>query len=443
MSTHTPDEPNPQVPEPPEAQVHVDPDHGDLVSADAAKVDQIVGDAGAGGSGLAARAQKKFPWPDVFVTLGALVLAFVAGAILMVVSDPDIAGKWAYFFNRPLDALSASWDKVSSAYGALFSGSLGSWNAFTHTTAQAAGLISAGLGIGLAFRAGLFNIGGQGQAGWGAIAAAWVGFTVTGLPLVVHLPLAILAGVAAGAVWGGIVGVLKARTGAHEVIVTIMMNYIATGILAWLLTTAAFQRPGRSDPISPAVEWTATFPRLEGGQLHVGFLLALLAAVVVWWLMERTALGFQIRAVGANPHASATAGMSVPTITVVTMMLSGALAGLAGVQAALGPIAAATPTPLSAGLVGTIGFDAITVALLGRSRPLGIVLAGLLFGAMHAGGLRMQSIAQTPLDLTYVLQALIVIFVAAPLLVKTLLPFLKARVRTRPATAATAEGGLA
>lgn len=446
MSTHTPDEPDQQEPELLEsssAQPHLDPDHGDAVEADAVKVDRIVGDAGAAGTGLAPRARKAFPWPDVFVTLGALFLAFLAGAILMVVSDAEIAEKWGYFFSRPTDALSASWGKVSKAYGALFSGSLGSWSAFTHTTAQAAGLISAGLGIGLAFRAGLFNIGGQGQAVWGAIAAAWVGFTVTGLPLIVHLPLAIAAGIAAGAIWGGIVGVLKARTGAHEVIVTIMMNYIATGILAWLLTTTAFRRPGRADPISPVVEWTATFPRLEGGQLHAGFVLALLAAVVVWWVMERTSLGFQIRAVGANPHASATAGMSVPNITVITMMLSGALAGLAGVQAALGPIAAAAPTPLSAGLVGTIGFDAITVALLGRSRPLGIVLAGLLFGAMHAGGLRMQSIAQTPLDLTYVLQALIVIFVAAPLLVRTLLPFLKARVRTRPSAAATAEGGLA
>lgn len=399
--------------------------------------------ATAEGSGLAARAKKKFPWSDVAVTAGAFFLAFLVGAILMVVSDPEIADKWAYFFSRPMDALTASWDKVSGAYGALFSGSLGSWNAFTHTTAQAAGLISAGLGIGLAFRAGLFNIGGQGQAIWGAIASAWVGFSVTGLPLAIHLPLAILAGVAAGAVWGGIVGLLKARTGAHEVIVTIMMNYIAAGLLAWLLTTSAFRRPGRFDPISPVVEWTATFPRLEGGQLHAGFLLALLAAVVVWWVMERTALGFQIRAVGANPDASATAGMSVANITVITMMLSGGLAGLAGVQAALGPIAAATPTPLSAGLVGTIGFDAITVALLGRSRPLGIVLAGLLFGAMHAGGLRMQSVAQTPLDLTYVLQALIVIFVAAPLLVKTLLPFLKVRGARRPADAATAEGGVA
>lgn len=261
----------------------------------------------------------------------------------------------------------------------------------------------------------------------------------------VHLPLAILAGLVAGGIWGGIVGVLKAKAGAHEVIVTIMMNYIATGTLAWLLTTSAFQRPGRSDSISPIVDWSATFPRVEGSQLHLGFVVALLAAVVVWWLIDRTGLGFQIRAVGANPSASATAGMSVPNITITTMAISGALAGLAGVMVALGPISGASPTPLTAGLVGSIGFDAITVALVGRSRPLGVVLAGLLFGAMNAGGLAMQAQAQTPLDLTVVLQALIVIFVAAPLLVKTILPFLKQRTKRRkpaPAAAASAQGGL-
>lgn len=395
----------------------------------------------AGASGMT---RPKVPWSEVAVTAAAFVLAFLVGAILMVVSDAEIMAKYKYFFARPSDALGASWDKISGAYTALFDGALGDWQAITHTTAQAAPLICAGLGVGLAFRAGLFNIGGQGQAIMGAIASAWIGFSIHGLPLVLHLPLAILAGVVAGGLWGGIVGVLKARAGAHEVIVTIMMNYIAAGTLAWLLTTKAFQRPGRADPISPEVDWTATFPRLAGSQLHMGFVVALLAAVLVWWIMERTTLGFRIRAVGANPHASATAGMSVANVTALTMALSGALTGLAGVQAALGPLAGAMPTPLSGNLVGTIGFDAITVALLGRSRPLGTVLAGLLFGAMHAGGLRMQSIADTPLDLTYVLQALIVLFVAAPLLVRTLLPFLKGR-RRRPAAAAaaTAEGGLA
>ena len=385
--------------------------------------------------------RRAFPWVDVLTTVAAIVLAFLVGALLMIVSDTEVRDTYSYFFARPGDALGASWTKVSSAYAALLAGSVGNWTAITETTAQAAPLICAGLGVGLAFRAGLFNIGAQGQAIWGAILAAYVGFTLH-LPPVLHLLVAILAGVIGGAIWGGIVGLLKARTGAHEVIVTIMMNYIAGGLLAFFLTTTAFQRPGRADPISPIIDWNATFPRLSGSQLHLGFLLSLLAAVAVWWILDRSTIGFAIRAVGANPHAAATAGMSVGRTTVISMVLAGGLAGLAGVQAALGPTAAGVPVPLSLGIVGSIGFDAITVALLGRSRPLGTVLAGLLFGALHAGGLAMQSVAQTPLTLTTVLQALIVLFVAAPALVTTIIPFVRAR-KARPVGPVAAEGGLA
>lgn len=380
------------------------------------------------------------PWAEIATTFVAFVLAFIVGAILMIVSDADVAAKWAYFFAQPGDALSASWEKVSGAYAALLVGSVGGWGPITETTAQAAPLICAGLGVGLAFRAGLFNIGAQGQAIVGAILAAYVGFTWH-LPPVLHLIVAITMGILGGALWGGIVGWLKARAGAHEVIVTIMMNYIAVGLLAWLLTTTAFQRPGRADPISPIVDWNATLPRIEGSRLHLGFLIALIAAVFVWWLLDRSTIGFAIRAVGANPNAAATAGMSVGRTTIITMTVAGALAGLAGVQFALGPGVLGTPVPLSAGLVGTVGFDAITVALLGRSRPLGTVLAGLLFGGLHAGGLAMQSMAGTPLTLTTVLQALIVLFVAAPGLVRTLVPILKGR-RVRSLTGSAQTGAL-
>ena len=391
-------------------------------------------------SGLAAL-RRRLPWTEVVTTLAAFALAFLVGAVLMVVSDTSVRRTFSYFFARPSDALTASWDKVGGAYAALIRGALGGWGPITETTAQAAPLICAGLGVGLAFRAGLFNIGAQGQAIWGAVLAAYVGFSWH-LPPVLHLLVAIAAGLVGGGIWGGIVGWLKARTGAHEVIVTIMLNYIAAGLLAYLLTTTAFQRPGRTDPISPVVDWNATMPRLEGSRLHLGFVLALLAAAAVWWLLERSTVGFAIRAVGANPHAAATAGMSVGWTTVVTMVVAGALAGLAGVQAALAPGVSGTPIPLSAGIVGSIGFDAITVALLGRSRPLGTVLAGLLFGALHAGGLAMQSVAQTPLTLTTVLQALIVLFVAAPALVTAVVPFVRVR-RTPRAVGPAAEGGLA
>ncbi len=382
---------------------------------------------------------RSVPWTDVITTVAAFVLAFVVGGLLMIVSDTEVRTTFSYFFARPGDALSASWDKVGGAYAALVSGSVGGLGPISETTAQAAPLICAGLGVALAFRAGLFNIGAQGQAILGAIFAAYVGFAWH-LPPVIHLLTAILGGLIAGGIWGGIVGWLKARAGAHEVIVTIMMNYIAAGLLAYLLTTTVFQRPGRPDPISPIIDWNATFPRVEGTQFHFGFVLALLAAAGVWWLLERSTVGFAIRAVGANPNAAATAGMSVARTTVITMMIAGGLAGLAGVQAALGPTASGVPTPLSDGIVGSIGFDAITVALLGRSKPLGTVLAGLLFGALHAGGLAMQSVAQTPLTLTTVLQALIVLFVAAPALTTKLLPFIKAR-RAR-GVGAVPEGGL-
>lgn len=394
-----------------------------------------------------ARERRRFPLNDLLVLVAAFILALLIGAILMIVADPDVSSKYGYFFSRPGDALGASWDKVSSAYAALFAGSVGSWQAITASTAQAAPLICGGLAVGLAFRAGLFNIGAQGQAMLGAMFGAFVGFKLAGLPMIIHLPLAVLLGIVGGAIWGAIAGFLKAKTGAHEVIVTIMLNYVAAKLMAWLLMTPILQDPTRTDPIAPPVAWNATFPRLEGTRLHLGFVVALLAALFVWWLLERTTLGFKIRAVGANPHASATAGMSVSTVTILTMVIAGALAGLAGAQAALAPSAGGTAIPLSDGIVGTIGFDAITVALLGRSKPFGIVLAGLLFGALEAGGLSMQGAQVASQELTKILQAVIVLFVAAPGLVRFLVPFLKQRKKTTappalgPTPAVTAEEG--
>ena len=229
-----------------------------------------------------------------------------------------------------------------------------------------------------------------------------------------------------GAIWGAIAGFLKAKTGAHEVIVTIMLNYVALYMLQYLLTTPLLQQPGRYDPISPVVEFSAAMPRLAGTRLTLGFFIALLAAAALWWMLERTTLGFRIRAVGLNPHAAATAGMSVSRTTIIAMAIAGGLGGLAGAQASLTPtLLTGFPTQLSLGIVGTVGFDAITVALLGRSRPLGVVLAGLLFGALKAGGLTMAVQAKTPNDLTSLIQALIVLFVAAPAFVLWLVPVLR------------------
>lgn len=365
---------------------------------------------------------------STIITVASLLLAFFVSAIVMVFADAEVASTWAYFFSRPGDALAASWDKIASTFYAMWVGSMGSWVAVTNTTAEAAPLICGGLGVAIAFRAGLFNIGAQGQAMLGALTAAFIGFSITGVPIFIHLPLAIAVGMVAGAIWGGIVGVLKARTGAHEVIVTIMMNYIAGSLLAYLMLQPAFQAPGRADPISPVLEWTATMPRLAGTRLHLGFFLAVLAAIIVWWLLERTKFGIHLKAIGLNPNAAAVAGASVPNVTMITMAIAGSLAGLAGVQAVTAPeLLTGTPTQMTGTIIGTLGFDAITVALLGRSRPLGVVLAGLLFGALKASRRTMVTMADTPDKLTDLIQALVVLFVAAPAFVASMLPFLKER----------------
>lgn len=373
--------------------------------------------------------RKRPEWvTSAIITFASLILAFVLSAIIMVIADAEVASKWTYFFSRPGDALGASWDKIAATFSAMFIGSMGSWVAVTNTFAEAAPLICAGLGVGVAFRAGLFNIGAQGQAMMGALTAAFIGFSIKGLPLIIHLPLVLIVGILAGAIWGGIVGVLKARTGAHEVIVTIMMNYIAGNLLAFFMLQPYFQAPGRADPISPVLEWSATMPRLDGTRLHLGFILALLAAFVVWWLLERTKFGIHLKAVGLNPNAAATSGANVSNVTIATMALAGGLAGLAGIQVVTAPeLLTGFPPQMTGTIIGTLGFDAITVALLGRSRPLGIVLAGLLFGALKASRRTMVTMADTPDKLTDLIQALIVLFVAAPAFVAWLLPFLRER----------------
>jgi ABC-type uncharacterized transport system permease subunit len=365
------------------------------------------------------------------VSLSAIVLALVVGAVLIIVGDDQVQKAVGYFGAAPMDTFSAALSAVGEAYKSLAVGALGGWTPISESLTQATPLICGGLAVSLAFRTGLFNIGAQGQLIAGAILAAYVGFAWS-MPPVLHLIVAILAGLLGGALWGGIVGLLKARTGAHEVIVTIMLNYVAVYLLAWLLTTKTFQRPGRTDPISPIVDSNAQYPKFGDTRLHLGFVVALVAAVFVWWLLNRSTIGFELRAVGANADASRTAGMSVGRAYVIAMVVAGALAGLAGTQQVLG-----TDLPLTDGVAASVGFDAITVALLGRGTPLGTVLAGLLFGALNAGGLQMQLITQTPLTLTTVLQAVIVLFVAAPALVRSIFRFLP---KERGAGAVLAKG---
>jgi ABC-type uncharacterized transport system permease subunit len=377
----------------------------------------------------------------VTVTVLALVLAMIVGAILIIVSDPEVLATYSYITARPADALNASWTVVSEAYANLFKGAVfdpetfsgwlngdNGWQAvlgpISETLTYTAPLVFTGLSVALAFRGGLFNIGAQGQATIGVILAALAGFLLP-LPPVLHLLVALLAGAVGGAIWGFIPGILKARTGAHEVINTIMLNYIAVYFLSWIIVQNGVQNPDRSDAISKPVESSAQLPRLLGDNLrvHAGILLAVLATWFVAWLLNRSTLGFELRAVGANPDAARTAGISVTRTYVLIMVIAGLLAGLGGSQMALGSTANAL-TPL---VVAQIGFDGILVALLGRVQPWGVLLAALLFGALQAGGNRMQSYSGISLELVTVLQALIVIFIAAPALVKAIFQLRAAR----------------
>ena len=359
---------------------------------------------------------------DVRLTVLAFVAAFVLGAIVLVLSDPRTlatlqsgAGAGA--------VLSAATRAVSRAYGALLQGSLGSPGALSETLVAATVLILTGLAVTMPLRAGLFNIGGEGQVIAGGLAGGYVGFSVQGLPLAIHLPLAILAAMAGGAFVGWIPGVLKARTGAHEVISTIMLNNTLNFVAIWLLTTALFQVPGRADPISQNVLASARMPRpFSGLRVDVGIILALVVALVVLWLLDRSTIGFELNAVGANPTAATAAGMDVQRVTVRAMTFAGIAGGLAGGALILGVQGRITPG-FSAGL----GFDGITVALLGRGTVGGTVAAGVLLGALKAGGRAMQARSGTSLDLVVVIQALIIVFIAAPGLVRAIF-----RVRTEP-----------
>ncbi len=383
---------------------------------------------------------------DLLVVVMSFVFAFLIGSVLIVIADEEVRTTLGYFFARPSDALTAIWQSVTHAYGAMFRGAVFDGQGFsrvaedvreaggsgtyvlfpalaaglrplTETLTVATPLIIAAAGMAVSFRAGLFNIGGTGQLIVGAMAAGYVGFAVQ-LPVVLHLLVALLAGVLAGAVWGGIAGFLKARFGANEVISTIMLNWIATYLLFFALKTTAFTGANQSQPTSPSVGENATLPLLLGGgfRLHAGLFLAAGAAVLLWWLMSRSTLGFHFRAVGSNPRAARVAGISPARTAFLVLAVAGALVGLAGAVHVLG-----TERRLTEGVAGNIGFDAITVALLGRSGPVGIVLAGLLFAALSTGGRFMETNQGVPLDLVQVIQVLVVLFIAAPPLVRTLI----------------------
>jgi simple sugar transport system permease protein len=335
-------------------------------------------------------------------------------------------------------AIVASGSNVITAYTSLFIGSFGDpvryINGFQQlfSTGETAGLIRAlyplteslvtstpyifaGLSVALGFRCGLFNIGAEGQFFIGALCSAFVGYSITGLPAYIHLPLAILGGAAGGALWGIVPGYLKARFGAHEVVNTIMMNWIAFKLSDWLLNGPMKSSGFR--PVTPDVQVTAELPRFfpDPLRLNWGIVLALVVAYALYWFLFKTTLGFEIRSGGATPDAAKYAGMNIIRNFVLVMALSGGLAGLAGTAQVLG-----VDHWVGQGFSAGYGFDAIALALLGKSHPAGVVLSALLFGFLRSGATRMQSMAGVPIDIISIIQGLVIIFIAAPEIIRWL-----------------------
>lgn len=375
-------------------------------------------------------------WRRVLQVVAVPALAVFTGLLLGAVVIVSTSESVYAGFGESIGAgLRAAWDTVAVAYSGLLAGSFGSpaqivaalqsgdaaqirqaFNPILESLVASTPYIFAGLAVALGFRAGLFNIGAEGQIFIGAIFAAFVGYSITGLPAIIHIPLALLAGALGGAIWGFIPGWLKAKTGGHEVINTIMMNYIAFRLSDWLLK-GPMRRPGTLNPITPMIQESAELPRFfaEPIRFHVGFFIALAVAWLVYWLLFRTTWGFELRTVGFNPRAGRYAGMSITRAIILAMALSGALAGLAGTNEVLG-----LNHNLAMAFSSGYGFDAIAIALLGGSHPVGVVLAALLFGTLRTGALRMEVVAGIPIDIVAILQAAILAFIAAPAIIRTI-----------------------
>jgi ABC-type uncharacterized transport system permease subunit len=366
------------------------------------------------------------------VPILAIISGLILGGLIVALSTESVYTVWS---ESPLQAISNGFKAAGESYVTLFSGSFGSpskmiaaiqsgdsleirraFNPIFESLVKSIPYIFAGLAVALGFKTGLFNIGVEGQIFMGGIFSVWVGYSFTGLPAIIHIPFALMAGALGGALWGFIPGLLKAKTGGHEVINTIMMNYVAFRLTDWLLREP-MKRPGSPNPISPVIEESAMLPRFfdDPIRFHIGFFIALAVAALVYWFLFKTKWGFDLRTVGANPHAARYAGMNIVRSTVVAMSLSGALAGMGGANELLG-----VNHHLSQTFSPGYGFDSIALALLGRNHPLGVVLASLLFGTLRTGATRMQAAAGIPIDIISVMQAFILAFIAAPAIVRTI-----------------------
>ena len=387
-------------------------------------------------------------WQRLFVRKGvsegvllpilAVFTALVIGGIIIAFSDLNTLAAWGNFFHNPLGALLTTLVTIRDAYTAMFIGAfgnpaeifkqLGIWiktgeskqllaeiRPFSESLVISVPYILAGLGVAIGFQCNLFNIGAEGQLYIGGLATAFIGYAVHGLPWFIHAPLAILAGALAAGIWGFIPGFLKARFGAHEVINTIMMNYIAFRLTDYLLSGPMKSKGGI--PVTPDVLPTAYLATLFPSpvRLHWGFFIALALAGVVYWLLYKTTFGMEIRMVGANPKAARYAGISVARTIALTLAISASLCGLAGSIHLLG-VDHRMVRAFSPGY----GFDALALALLGNSHPLGVVVASLLFGFLRGGAARMQSVAGTPVEIIRIIQGMVIVFIAAPEIIRGL-----------------------
>lgn len=355
-------------------------------------------------------------WSELLIPALAVLSGLILGAIVILVSGENpLVAYGALFegsFGNPLDLIEGL--QVYFATGETKE-LLRAIYPFTESLVTATPYLFAGLSVALGFRCGLFNIGAEGQFFIGALCSAFVGYSIKGLPMIVHLPLAILAGALGGAVWGMIPGYLKARFGAHEVVNTIMMNWIAFRLSDWLLNGPMKSSGFR--PVTPNVMETAELPRFFPDPLrfNLGFFLALLAAYLLYWFLFKTTLGFEVRSVGANPDAAKYAGMNIVRNFVLVMFLAGGLAGLAGTAQVLG-----VDHWVGQGFSAGYGFDAIALALLGKSHPFGVVLSALLFGFLRSGATDMQSMARIPIDIISIIQGMVIVFIAAPDIIRWL-----------------------
>lgn len=379
------------------------------------------------------KSQEHTGWNKIAIPLLAILTGLIIGGLLIALTSTNV---YDAFGESIWLGIKTAFTDIIASYEALFAGSLGSparminalssgdakeirfaFNPFLESLVQATPYIFTGLAVALGFRAGLFNIGVEGQLFIGAACSTFVGYAIKGLPAIIHMPLAFLAGGLGGALWGFIPGFLKAKTGGHEVINTIMMNWIAFRLTDWLLSGPMTREGSGGMQISPIIEESAQIPQLFESPIrfHIGFFLALAFAWLVWWILFKTKWGLNLRTVGTNPRAAKYAGLNVNQTIMIGMAASGALAGFAGAIQIL-----AVNHSMAAGLSSGYGYDSIALALIGNNHPLGVVLSSILFGVLRNGATKMMVSTRIPIDIVDVIQAIILMFVAAPAIIRSI-----------------------